>query len=54
LPYAVELANKGWREALRANKPLGLGLNTHAGSVTYAPVAQAHGLPVVTLETVLA
>jgi alanine dehydrogenase len=54
LPYAVELANKGWREALRANKPLGLGLNTHAGSVTYAPVAQAHGLPAVTLETVLA
>ena len=54
LPYAVELANKGWREALRTNKPLGLGLNTHAGSVTYAPVAQAHGLPAVALETVLA
>ncbi|QGN57237.1 alanine dehydrogenase [Nostocoides sp. HKS02] len=54
LPYALELANKGWRDALRDNKPLGLGLNTHDGSVTYAPVAEAHGLTAVALETVLA
>jgi alanine dehydrogenase len=54
LPYAVELANRGWRDALRANRPLALGLNTHEGRVTYAPVAEAHGMEAVDLESVLA
>jgi alanine dehydrogenase len=53
LPYAVELANKGWREALTANRPLSMGLSTHDGHVTYAPVAQAHGMVPVELATVL-
>ncbi|HEX3005588.1 MAG TPA: alanine dehydrogenase, partial [Angustibacter sp.] len=34
LPYAVELANRGWRDALKADKALALGLNTHDGQVT--------------------
>src|SRR5690348_9431306 len=54
LPYAVQLANQGWRDALRANGPLALGLNTHDGAVTYAPVAEAHGFESVDLKTVLA
>jgi alanine dehydrogenase len=54
LPYAVQLANRGWRDALSANRPLALGLNTHAGAVTYAPVAEAHGFESVDLQTVLA
>lgn len=54
LPYAVELANLGWRGALRADKSLALGLNTHAGSVTYGAVAEAFNMPLVTLEEVLA
>jgi alanine dehydrogenase len=54
LPYAVQVANRGWREALRANRPLALGLNTHDGHVTYAPVAEAHGLESRDLEDVLA
>jgi alanine dehydrogenase len=45
LPYAVEIANRGWREALRADPSFALGLNTHEGSVTYRSVAEAHGLP---------
>jgi alanine dehydrogenase len=45
LPYAVEIANRGWREALRADPSFALGLNTHEGSVTYQSVAEAHGLP---------
>ncbi|MFC4534531.1 alanine dehydrogenase [Sphaerisporangium dianthi] len=45
LPYAVKLADLGWREALRADPALALGLNTHAGRLTYAHVAEAHGLP---------
>jgi alanine dehydrogenase len=54
LPYAVALANKGWRQALRDDQPLALGLNTHDGHVTYGPVADAHGMASVALEDVLA
>jgi alanine dehydrogenase len=53
MPYAVEIANRGWRDALRADKSLALGLNTHAGVVTYEAVAQAHGLPYTPMEAVL-
>ena len=54
LPYAVAIADKGWRDALRDDESLALGLNTHAGEVTYAPVAEAHGLSYRTLEDILA
>ena len=54
LPYAVELATRGWRDALRADPALALGLNTHAGQVTYGPVAEAHGLSATALADVLA
>jgi alanine dehydrogenase len=54
LPYALELANHGWREALRKDRALSLGLNTFDGQVTYGPVAEAHGLPAVKLDEVLA
>ncbi|NLU80969.1 alanine dehydrogenase [Micromonospora sp. HNM0581] len=54
LPYALELANHGWREASRRDPALALGLNTHDGHVVYGPVAEAHGLPVLPLTEVLA
>jgi alanine dehydrogenase len=54
LPYAVELANKGWRQALRDDPALALGLNTHAGRITYGAVAEAFGQPVLPLGEVLA
>lgn len=44
LPYALSLANRGWRGALKADPALALGLNTHDGMITNGPVAQAHGL----------
>src|SRR5215472_5288245 len=44
LPYAVELANNGWRSALRADVALAAGLSTHAGALTSQPVAEALGL----------
>ena len=50
LPYALELANLGWRAALRADPALALGLNTFAGNVTCGPVAEAHGMQ--TLPTI--
>ncbi|MFG1801300.1 alanine dehydrogenase [Micromonospora carbonacea] len=54
LPYALELANHGWREALRRDPALALGLNTHDGQVVYGPVAEAHGMPTRPLAEVLA
>jgi alanine dehydrogenase len=54
LPYALELANRGWQEALRRDRALALGLNTYDGQVTYGPVAEAHGMDSVKLEEVLA
>lgn len=53
LPYAVELANRGWRDALRADPALALGLNTHEGHIVSAPVAEALGRPAVSLDEVL-
>ncbi|MGP3912043.1 alanine dehydrogenase [Nonomuraea sp. 10N515B] len=45
LPYAVKLANQGWRDAVKADTGLAGGLNTHAGLLTNQPVAEALGLP---------
>jgi alanine dehydrogenase len=53
LPYMLEIANRGWREALSRDPAFALGLNTHEGSITCAPVAEAHGLPAVPLAEVL-
>jgi len=53
LPYAIELANLGWREALKSDHSLALGLNTFDGQVTYGPVAEAHDLSQLKLDEVL-
>jgi alanine dehydrogenase len=53
LPYMLEIANRGWREALSRDPAFAVGLNTHEGSITCAPVADAHGLPAVPLAEVL-
>ena len=45
LPYALLLANKGWKQALRDNGALRKGLNIVDGAVTYPGVAEAFGLP---------
>ena len=44
LPYATSLADRGWHAALSADAALAQGLNTHAGALTNAPVAEAHNL----------
>jgi alanine dehydrogenase len=44
LPYAVQLANKGWKRALKENPALLKGLNVTDGKVTYAGVAEAFGM----------
>jgi alanine dehydrogenase len=53
LPYAVQIANRGWREALRCDDALAQGLNAHDGALTCAPVADSHGLPHTPLADVL-
>ncbi|HEV7993641.1 MAG TPA: alanine dehydrogenase, partial [Gemmatimonadaceae bacterium] len=44
LPYALQLANKGWKRALKENPALLKGLNIVDGKVTYAGVAEAFGM----------
>jgi len=53
LPYMLELANKGWKRACSENPHLANGLNVHDGKVTYQAVADALGLPCVSLDSVL-
>ena len=43
MPYALSLADLGWRDALKADPALALGLNTFEGSIVNEAVAQAHG-----------
>ncbi|SNT38238.1 alanine dehydrogenase [Streptosporangium subroseum] len=54
LPYAVKLANLGWKSALQQDPALALGLNTHAGRLTNDQVALALDLPSVPVSTVIA
>ena len=52
-PYLLQLANKGWQQALRDNTALRQGLNIAAGKITYPAVADAFGLPCTAPESFL-
>ncbi|MCO1577996.1 alanine dehydrogenase [Crossiella sp. SN42] len=54
LPYAVALADKGLRGAVREDHTLAKGVNVLGGQVVLAEVAAAHGLPHVELAEALA
>lgn len=54
LPYALQLANKGWQQACRDNMDLQLGLNVVNGKVVYKGVADAFGLPLTSVGQLLA
>jgi alanine dehydrogenase len=54
LPYAMAIASRGWREAMRENRALAFGLNAVGGELVSAPVAEAHRLAHVELDEVLA
>lgn len=45
LPYALQLADKGWRKACKDDHALALGVNVVEGKVVYPAVAQAWDLP---------
>ncbi len=53
-PYAMQLAKKGWKKALRESVPLQRGLNIVEGEVTYPGVADAFGLPLAAVDKFLA
>ncbi|MFY0592728.1 alanine dehydrogenase [Roseivirga sp.] len=54
LPYAINLANKGWKKACQESKELTLGLNVVKGDVVYEAVAEAFDLPYVPVDKYLA
>lgn len=53
LPYAIQIANKGWKKACNENDALRKGLNVVKGKVVYEGVAEAFGLPYQDVQTVL-
>ncbi len=53
LPYAIQLADKGWKKACADNHPLQLGLNVVHGKVVYKAVADAFQLEYTPLEAVM-
>jgi alanine dehydrogenase len=53
MPYMLKLAGMGLKAACEADRAIALGVNTHAGHVTYQAVAEAHDLSYMPLEKVL-
>ena len=53
LPYALQLANKGWKQACKDNHELTLGLNVVHGKVVYKGVSEAFNLPYTNVNEVL-
>jgi alanine dehydrogenase len=53
LPYTLELARHGWREAVIADDALAEGVNVVDGSVTYGPVAESLGVSYTALRSFL-
>ncbi len=53
MPYAVAVANKGWKQACVDDHSLALGLNTYAGQLTNAPVGEAVGIDAISLDAAL-
>ena len=53
LPYAVQIANKGWQQAMRENREIRLGANVIGGRVTYKAVAEAFGLDYTNIDDLL-
>ncbi len=53
LPYAIEIADKGWKKAVETNDEIKLGLNMAFGKITYKHVAEAFDLEYTPVEEVL-
>jgi alanine dehydrogenase len=53
LPYALNLANKGFEQAIKDDEGLAEGVNTYAGKLTYEAVATSQGLEYTPLESLI-
>jgi alanine dehydrogenase len=53
LPYAIQIADKGWKQACIDSEPLRKGLNVVDGKVVYKGVAEAFDLPYHDVKSVL-
>jgi alanine dehydrogenase len=53
LPYAVQIANKGWKKAMQENQEIKLGANVIDGQVTYHAVAEAFRPGIHPVETLI-
>lgn len=53
LPYALEIADKGWRQAIRENPEIQPGANVVQGKVTYEGVAKAFNLPCTPIDQII-
>lgn len=53
LPYAIQLAGKGWKRACNESNELKLGLNVINGEIVYRGVAEAFNLPYTSVDTFL-
>jgi alanine dehydrogenase len=53
LPYAVEIANKGWKKAMKENTEIKHGANVVTGKITYTGVAAAFGLEYVPIDSLI-
>ncbi len=53
LPYALDLANKGFEQAIRDDAGLQEGVNTYAGKLTYEAVAESQGLEYTPLSSLI-
>ncbi|UWR17124.1 alanine dehydrogenase [Sulfitobacter sp. M368] len=54
MPFMLNLANKGWRQACKDDPHLKAGLNVHAGQLTYAAVGEALGMDFITADQAIA
>jgi alanine dehydrogenase len=53
LPYALQMANKGWKRAMRENSEIKPGANVVNGNVTCKPVADVFGLDYTSIDDLL-
>jgi alanine dehydrogenase len=53
LPYALEIANKGWKRAMKENKEIKLGANVVKGKITYKAVSDAFNMEHTNIDTLL-
>jgi len=53
LPYALEIANKGWKKAMQENSEIKCGANVVKGQVTFQGVADTFGIPYTGIDKLL-